>query len=72
MSYKGKATKIVILTEDIPVPEGEPYRSYGVPCVHEVMKTKKKEEVHVLAATVPEDLADEMIANGRAHLRIDI
>ena len=77
--YTGKDTEIVIPVKEIPVAVGEAYAAYGVPCVHEVVKGEKQDEtgekvecdIHILSATVPKQLADEMIKVGRAHLRKD-
>lgn len=77
--YTGADTLIVIPVEEIPVKVGEAHSAYGVPCIHEVVKGEKKDEtgekvecdVHILSATVPKQLADEMVKVGRAHLRSD-
>jgi len=71
MSYKGKGTKICAITPFIDVPINEKQDIYGVNCTHEVEKVKGR-EVHLMVATVPAELADEMVSNGRAHLYADI
>ena len=67
-TYKGKGTGIFVLCEHIDVPEGQEQTVYGVPCTHEII-TVNGAEAHVLGAVVPESLAKEMVACGRAHLR---
>lgn len=77
--YTGADTLIVIPAKEIPVAVGEAHAVYGVPCLHEVVKGEKQDEtgekvecdVHILSATVPKQLADEMVKVGRAHLRSD-
>jgi len=73
--YTGKETEIVMLAEAIPVGVGEAYACYGVDCIHEQVTVKTKngeQQVNILSAVVPKQLADEMIANERGHLRSDI
>ena len=67
--YSGADTKIVVLAEAIDVPVGAAAASFGVAGAHEVLDLEEGGEVHVVSATVPKSLADEMVKAKRAHLR---
>jgi len=69
--YTGKLTKIVALTSDFSVAEGESEDVYGVSCVHTIKKLKG-EDVHMMVAEVPKALADEMVGCHRANLYSDV
>jgi len=68
--YTGEKTKLCMLYNNIDVPVGENMCIYGVDCEHQVVKKGKGEEneLHILVAEVPKQLATEMLANKRARL----